>query len=389
VTKDRAHVGQNGAVSVVALRELLGKVKPAAKISEPTAEQIASLLEKVQNQYLLLPLEERSRVRESEFLSASDLPALRRFVNEIRREERNTDNGSSAKLRLSGQAALGMYFARLPGNMLETYRAPSTKNAITSCALANQRLASFLGELETSVGKRRANQPMVDTCDELGVRPLAWDLAAATLQWDGKEKKYTVSKIDRMDDEGRVYRASVRISGAANLIELWFGVEQGEPRLKLFDTTENLYAIESPRTVPASALQGTWGMKRPRVTDAVDKQAEVESEEKVSVSVEDSKVSILYTSTQKYFAMDRRSFACNRKSTMEIGLNQSFTGTLENGVVMGLPQKAATPIGADADWCANRRLPDQIIAIKLVGDQLYLYRTDGISYPETIQLAKQ
>jgi S1-C subfamily serine protease len=389
VTKDRAHVGQNGAVSVVALRELLAKVQPASKQVEPTTADVVELLKKVQSEYLLLPLEERSRVRETDFIAASDLPALRRFVNEIRQEERNTDSSFIAKLRLSGQAALGMYFARLPGNLLETYRAPSTRTAITSCALANQRLASFFGELETSVGKRQ-QQPTVDSCDELGVRPLAWDLAAATLQWDGKEKDVTVTKLDRMDDEGRVYRASVRISGASNLIELWFGIEQGKPRLKLFDSTNELYAIDSPRTISTATLQGTWGMKRPRVTDAVDKNAEVESEEKVSISIgEEHRVSILYTSTPKYYAVTKRSaFPCSRKSTMELGFAESFTGTLENGVVIALPEKAATPVGADADSCANRRLPDQIIAVKLVGDQLYLYRTDGSAYPETIQLAK-
>jgi hypothetical protein len=239
--------------------------------------------------------------------------------------------------------------------------------------------------------RRRAQQPLVDTCDELGVRPLAWDLAAATLQWDGKEKEYTVTKIDRMDDDGRVYRASVRISGAANLIELWFGIEQGQPRLKLFDTTENLYAIDSPRTISTSTLQGTWAMKRPRVTDAVDKDAEVESEDKLSISIgEEHRVSILYTTTQKYFAVSKRSsFPCSRKGTMEVGLAQSFVGTLENGVVIATPEKAAERVGSDSDYCTNRRLPDQIIAVKLVGDQLYLYRTDGLAYPETLQLAKQ
>jgi S1-C subfamily serine protease len=388
VTKDRAHVGQNGAVSVAALRDLMKQVKPATQQIEPKPEQIVALLKKVQSEYLLLPLEERSRVREQDFIAASDLPPLRRFVNEIRREERNTDNAFIAKLRLSGQAALGMYFARLPGNLLETYRAPSTKSAITSCALTNQRLASFFDELDTK--QRRNTQPLVDTCDELGVRPLAWDLAAATLQWDGKEKDYTVTKIDRMDDDGRIFRASVRISGAANLIELWVGIEQGQPRLKLFDTTENLYAIDSPRTISTAALQGTWQMKRPRVTDAIDKDAEVESEEKLSVSIgEEHRVSILYTTTQKYFAVSKRSaFSCSRKGTMEVGLAQSFVGTLENGVVIATPEKVATPVGADSDYCTNRRLPDQIIAVKLVGDQLYLYRTDGGTFPETIQLAK-
>jgi hypothetical protein len=63
--------------------------------------------------------------------------------------------------------------------------------------------------------------------------------------------------------------------------------------------------------------------------------------------------------------------------------------TLENGVVIATPEKVATPVGADAGYCLNRRLPDQIIAVKLVGDQLFLYRTDGSAYPETVQLAKQ
>ncbi|HEY5920266.1 MAG TPA: trypsin-like peptidase domain-containing protein [Kofleriaceae bacterium] len=390
VTKDRAHVGQNGAVSVAALRDLMKKVKPASAPTEPKSEDIVALLKKVQSEYLLLPIEERSRVREQDFLAASDLPAVRRFVNEIRREERNTDNAFIAKLRLSGQAALGMYFARLPGNLLETYRATSTKSAIMSCALANQRLASFFGELDTSKRRNQRSDAAIDTCDALGVRPLAWDLAAATLQWDGKEKEYSVTKIDRMDDDGRIYRASVRISGASNLVELWFGIEQGAPRLKLFDTTENLYAIDSPRTVSKAALQGTWQMKRPRVTDAVDKDAEVESEEKVSISIgEENRVSILFTTTQKYFAVSKRSsFACSRKGTMEVGLAQSFVGTLENGVVIGTPEKVASPVGADSSYCTARRLPDQIVAVKLVGDQLFLYRTDGLAYPETVQLTK-
>jgi hypothetical protein len=44
---------------------------------------------------------------------------------------------------------------------------------------------------------------------------------------------------------------------------------------------------------------------------------------------------------------------------------------------------------ADANALLSHRLPDQIIAVKLVGDQLFLYRTDGSAYPETVQLAKQ
>src|SRR6185369_9015746 len=67
VTKDRAHVGQNGAVSVVALRQLLAKVKPATEVIEPKPADVVALLKRVQSEYLLLPLDERSRVRETDF----------------------------------------------------------------------------------------------------------------------------------------------------------------------------------------------------------------------------------------------------------------------------------------------------------------------------------
>ncbi len=392
VTKDHAHVGQNGAVSVVALRSLLQQVKPASAHADPRPDEIVALLKRIQSEYLLLPLDQRSKVRETDFLNATDLPTLRRFVGEVRREERNTDTTFVPKLHLSGQAALGIFFARLPGKLLETYRAPTTAGPLAACESANRRLASFLGDLDNR--DRHADshvQAGLDTCDELALRPLAWDLAAATLQWDGKEKDYTVTKVDRMDDEGRSYRASVRISGATNLVELWIGMDRGMPRLELFDTADNLYAIDSPRNIAPTALQGTWVMKQPRITDAIDKEAEVEGDETLSVSIVDGKVSIRSVTTQRYFVAGKRQqgFKCNHKSTIDTGLLQSFTGTIENGVVVALPEKDAEPIGADAGACESSHKPDRIVAAKLVGDQLYLYRTDGNAYPEALQFTKQ
>ncbi|MEP6861802.1 MAG: serine protease [Deltaproteobacteria bacterium] len=389
VTKDHAHIGQNGAISVVALRALLDKVKPASAHTDPKPEDIVALLNRVQTEYLLLPVEERGRVRESEFLSAGDLPTLRSFVGEIRREERNADTAFLPKQHLSGQAALGMYFARLPGKLLETYRAPSVAEPLAACDASNRRLAGFLGELDHDQQHALAS---VTACDELAMRPLAWDLAAATLQWDGHEKQYTVTKLDRMDDEGNTFRASVRITGAASLIELWIGMDRGTPRLKLFDPTGNLYAIASPRNVSTSALQGTWVMKRPRVTDAIDKDAEVEGEETLAISIGDEhKVSIRHVLTQKFFQVGKKSsaFACSRKATIETGVVQSFSGLLENGVVTALPEKELEPTGADAGSCVSNHRADRIVAVKLTGDQLTLYRTDGVGFPETVQFTKQ
>ncbi|MBA3455819.1 MAG: trypsin-like peptidase domain-containing protein [Deltaproteobacteria bacterium] len=393
VTKDRAHVGQNGAVSVVALNKLMQTVKPASVRAEPTPDDVVKLLEKIQSEYLLLPLEERSKVRETDFLASADLPSLRRLVGEVRREERNTDTSSFAKYQLSGQAALGMFFARLPGKLLETYRSPNTTTPLAACELTTQHLTSFLGDLSTAdkrMEQRRASA--YQSCDELAVRPLAWDLVAATLQWDGREKEYTVTKLDRMDEDEQIYRASLRISGASNLIEVWIAIDQHSARLKLFDTTDALYAIKSPRSVPSGALQGTWSMKRPRVTDAINKDAEIESTETLSVSMgDDRKVSLRHVITERYFGAGNhaKQFKCNRKATIETGLLQSFTGTLDNGVVVALPEKTAEPVGADAAWCEPSQKPDRIVAVKLQGDQLVLYRTDGNAYPQAVQLTKE
>ncbi len=393
VTKDRAHVGQNGAVSVTALRELVKKVKPANAKIEPTTADVVALLDRIQSEYLLLPLEERSKVRETDFVNRADLPALRRLVGEVRREERNTDTSFIAKYKLSGQAALGIFFARLPGKLLETYRSPTTTAPLITCELRNQHLTSFLGDLTASADQRGDSHTNdLASCDELAVRPLAWDLVAATMQWDGKEKKYTVTKLDRMDDEGRVYRASVRIAGASNLIELWIGADAQGARLKLFDPTNNLYAIKSPRTSSATAMQGTWTTSRPRVTDAINKDAEVESNETVSVSIDNErKVSLRYVINERYFSAGSKGkrFRCNGKATIETGLLQSFTGTLDNGVVVALPEKDAETIGSDASYCDPSHRADRIVAAKLQGEQLVLYRTDGNAYPETITLTKQ
>lgn len=394
VTKDPAHVGQNGAVSVVALRKLLATVKRADQHVDLKPENVVAMLERLERECLLLPVDDRTTVRETEFIAASDLPKLRSFVGEIRREERNSGISFSS-YQLSGQAALGIYFARLPGKLLEAYRSPTTTSMLADCELKNQRLTTFLGSLNVGALERSLGTTVpasMGSCDDLALRPLAWDLAAATVQWDGTERTYAVTKLDKMDEDGLTYRAQVRISGAANLVEVWIGLDQGEPRLKLFDSKDAVYAVTSPRGAATTAMQGTWVMKRPRVTDAINKEAEVESEENLSLSITgDRQVSIRHVYTEHYYGAGARPlpFRCNHKTQIEVGQVQSFVGTLDNGVVVGMPEKPAEPVGADAGNCVTSRPADRLIAVKLVGDQLYLYRTDGLEYPETVQLTRQ
>lgn len=108
----------------------------------------------------------------------------------------------------------------------------------------------------------------------------------------------------------------------------------------------------------------------------------------MSVSIHDGKVSIRYVVAEHYFGAGNRVFKCNDKRTIETGLLQSFSGTLENGVVVALPDKDAEPLGLDAAWCLSAHRADRIVAIKLAGDQLMLYRTDGNAYPEAVHLTR-
>lgn len=100
---------------------------------------------------------------------------------------------------------------------------------------------------------------------------------------------------------------------------------------------------------------------------------------------------IRHVITEKYFGAGNRAkqFKCSHKATVDTGLLQSFTGTLDNGVVVAFPDKDAEPIGADAGACDPSHRADHIVAIKQAGDQLTLYRTDGNAFPETIQLTKE
>ena len=286
VTKDRAHVGQNGAVSVTALRELVKKVKPAPTRTPSRRRTTSSRLleEDAERVPAAAARGAHARFARPSSSTASDLPALRRLVGEVRREERNTDTSFIAKYKLSGQAALGIFFARLPGKLLETYRAPRRPRRSRACELREPAPDELPRRSDRGGDKH-------DRTDARTCRPRA---IAATSSPCGRSRgtssprrcsgtarrRSTPSRSSTsMDDEGRVYRASVRISGAPNLVELWSDSTSRAARLKLFDPTSNLYAIKSPRTVSSAALQGTWTMSRPRVTDAINKDAEIESDE--------------------------------------------------------------------------------------------------------------
>src|SRR5262249_37450164 len=149
--KDTAHRGQNGAVSVAALKRLLAQVEPKARAKDPAPDEVRQLLTRIQNEYLLLPLERRWAAREDDFVSAGDLPRLDEMITAIRRLD--DDTSRDPKSKLSGQAMLGLVLARLPGRPLETYTDRATRKALADCELRERSLKEFFGSLTKPGGE--------------------------------------------------------------------------------------------------------------------------------------------------------------------------------------------------------------------------------------------
>jgi hypothetical protein len=395
VTKDNVHRGQNGAVSVTALRTLLGQVKPAKDQKDPTAEDVKALLSRIEREYLLLPMDRRPAGRTDDFVSSSDLPRVEELITTVRSLETNTARESSTKL--SGRAMLGLVLARLPGKPLETYMDPSTRKAMEACEARERGLAQFFGPLGTA---HDADQRMADharaQCSELAFRPILWDLTALAMQWEGKERDISVTKLDKVDPDRHVYRAAIRFSGIDHLVDVWFSTDGGRLRLKLFDNDGQASGMTAARSANPSAFQGTWHRSEPRTahdvaaSGAVKIDADADTDETLTVAVStDGSVSASHQFRRHIYMTGTRRLACGGNK-LDLGLEQSFAGSLKDGSVLAFKQKDAKPLGADMGrcWQAFTYSPDQVTVLKLVDDKLMMYRTDGAAYPEVAEFSR-
>jgi hypothetical protein len=387
VTKDAAHVGQNGVVHVKLLKQLAESIKPVADSTEPSAEQIAALLTTLQRDVLLLPVPERVNEPEHSFISTAELPQLSRLIDELRRHER--DSHRPPERKLSGRAAFGVWAAQLPGRPLETYMSEAVQESIAKCERSSARLVSIFSEVVDDKQAREAEKAALDACDELAQRPLAWDLLAATLQWTGQEKSYTVSRVERVDDESNVFRASVRVSGISNLLTLWLSTEYGQLRVKLFDNEGRLYGVKSAADPEPAQLSGEWELKQARAPALNLKDAEQERVETLSVTVTGRDVSVKHVVKQTLHATDNALFRCNASATIETGYDQGFAGKLEGGAVIATPKDEGKRIGADSGSCTWGYRADAVAVFKLIGDKLVMYRSDGLAYPESVEFSRK
>jgi S1-C subfamily serine protease len=382
VLKDTIHRGQDGAVSVVVLRQLIKTIKPYAA---PTAQDAEALLKKVQEEYLMLPVDDRAGVSVVSFLSNAELPQLRAFLREMRSMEGDHRLRELGKdLRLANNAVLGILLARLPGKSLETYQASSTHDRIAGCEDRTRAIERFLGPIGVDGGLPRAE----GDCLSYALRPLAWDLTASTLEWEGAVREYKVMKLEAIDEEARIFQASVRIPGVSSLLPIHMVWEAGGLRLKLFDKGGGLYALQGARSATARDFEGSWGVAQARRPEPGTEGVESEKAEKLTVTISGTdNVSVVHEYTAGRFAT-RGAFRCNLDKTITTKVAEALSGHLHNGIVTGGSDKFEY-LANGCDKCKLCYAQDRLFLLKRYGGNLLFYRTDGSNAPEAIVLTKQ
>lgn len=392
VTKDTVHRAQNGAVSVAAVRQLLAQVRPRAEVKAPDAAEVNALLSRIQSEYLPLPVERRWSAREQDFVSAADLPRLEELITAVRRLQDDTTRDE--KTRLSGQATLGVVLSRLPGRPLETYTDRTTRKALADCELRARSLREFFGSLvPDGRGDADALQGVAaGRCRALAFRPLVWDLTALALRWEGKERGVTVGKIESVDPERHVYRASTRLEGIDHVVDVWLATDGGRLRIKLFDGEGRPAGLSLVQDAPASQFSGMWRRSEPRAAhdfgNGVDADTTTDETLVVSIGTDDAATVTHQLRRHVYFTGHRRP-SCGGM-TLDLGLEQSFTGTLHDGAIVAFRQKNPRSLGNDMPrcWALFTYAPDQVTVLKRVGDKLLMYRTDGVAFPEAAEFER-
>ncbi len=386
VLKDNIHRGQDGAVSVVVLRDLIQRIKPYAP---PTPQDAEALLKRTQEEYMMLPVDDRASVAPTSFISNAELPQLRAFLREVRSMEGDRRPHEVGKdLHIANSAVLGILLARLPGKSLETYGASSTHDRIASCEDRNRGIERFLGSIGVDADQAQRGDARTADCMAYALRPVAWDLTASTIEWEGAVRDYKVMKLDAIDEEAKVFQASVRIPGVSNLLPIHMVWEAGGLRLKLFDKGGTLYALQGARSATAHDFEGTWLISHPRRPEPGSDGVESEKSEKVIVTISGTDaVSVVQQYTAERFAT-KGAFRCSLEKTITTRVAQSLAGRLHNGIVTGNSEK----FEYTENGCSSCKLcysQDRLFVLKRYGQRLLFYRTDGLNAPEAIELTRQ
>ena len=123
---------------------------------------------------------------------------------------------------------------------------------------------------------------------------------------------------------------------------------------------------------------------------AKDVDSDVDTSETLLVAVStDGSVSVTHQYRRGIYMTGERRLACGG-TKLDLGMEQSFSGTLEGGSVVAFRKREAKALGADMArcWQALTYAPDQAAVLKIEGDKLLMYRTDGASYPEMAEFER-
>ena len=279
----------------------------------------------------------------------------------------------------------------MPGKLLETYRAPTTVAPLVACELSNQRLTSFLGDLIDD-RQRRERRPRHLRRARRAPARVGPRRRHAAVGRQGEEVHG-----DQARQDGRRGQGLPRVAADLRCGEPRRAVARRRPAPACASScsmpASNLYAIKSPRTVSPSAFQGTWTMKRPRVTDAINKDAEIESSEtrrrSRSTTTQGLDPPRRHREVLRRRQQGRRSFRCSEQGddrdrpAAELHRHARQRRRSSRSPTRRPSRSAPTPRTASRATSADR-----IVAVKLEGEQLTFYRTDGNAYPETVQLTK-
>jgi S1-C subfamily serine protease len=395
--KDRTKSQHNGAVSVEALSRLLAKVTPFDKQITPTEAQVHELIKRLEREYLLSPVEKRLTQREHEFIALTDLPGLRLFASRVRRMESSTERDTSKIDSLSSSANLGLLIARQPGSPLETYRHATVKQELVNCERNVHGLQGMFEQFApgTKTGERDSALSLaMSECDAKSVRPLAWDLTAMTLQWEGTEREINVVKVERVDDDQPIFRASVTPKGTSMSFDVWVRQEGTDLKLKLLDSDENPYGLFTTRRDSPAALTGKWTRTNPRspisdtvpITYQLDETLEVLAHSNGMVTVRH------FVNVEAFAALSNYLPRC-RSSQASGSLEQSLKGPMDGGSVLVTRTGGKRSIATLALCGIPEELfPysfDAAMTLKIRNGKLIVYRTSGSEFPEEVEFERR
>jgi S1-C subfamily serine protease len=392
VLMDREHTQQNGAISVEVVAKLIGSLKPAAEPLAPTQEEVRVLLTRIEKDYLKHPIEDRMEVREAQFVSSDDLPAVRKSALEV---STMWHDQTPDEQKMSPRAWLGIIFAGLSGTPLETYRSKAVTDALAACP--KQALSLFRSGKDNGQPAQR-----IDDCDGYASRALAWDLTANVLQWEGSEHDFVISSVERVNDESHAFKATASTKGSSSSFPVWVSNEQGLLRLKLFDDAGKPYGIHAHGSTAAESFRGTWSYSgtKQRFTPKYPIDAKLTETLDVNVGT-DGAAEVKHRFVRDIYIVPGKVWPCSRRGVMQVGVEQNFKGTLENGVIHLTPMSVTSdgapvvgPAGDDATKCAKERdelvsyTPDRRIILKFIAGRFVMYRTDGSLFPESVEFKR-